>query len=312
MFFSLLLILLIFVVAMGIVWLWYFKYTANPFKALYRDAMKVMKNKDYKHASELLQASIEANPDNKDARYALGVVSLELNDLEKAAECFENVLKTSPKDFNALMKLAKTSQLQNNNDKAEELYSKALQENPNSVECQVNLGLIQMSKNNLSEALSFFEKAKEISPDNVEANFYLNKCKDEMCNYEDKQEGQKIIDEYLKLADSKELPLDYYITLTKAQAKMGQLEDALKSCQKALVKNSEDAEAHKLLGLMQLVKKDLVGAKNSLSTALNLKAKNQEVHELLSYVLCQQNDRCLMKKCREKYKELTTKIAVPK
>lgn len=131
---------------------------------------------------------------------------------------------------------------------------------------------------------------------------------DELCNYNDQEEGQNIIDNYLKIASESDLPLEFNISIATAYAKIGDLEQSNEYCQKALLLNSEDIEGYKLLGLIQLAKRNFVATKVTLSTALHLQPKNKELHDILSYALCQQLDNCPLDKCRETYNELMKKF----
>lgn len=302
------LMIIIFSVFLGLIWVWFFKNEAGYLSRLYMEGLNAIEKHDYSRAKDSFLKLNIINPNYEDTKYKYGFVLLKLKEYPAAKDCFEQILKASPKHFDALFGLAQVFQFQKNYDKAEELYYKALKEHEKSLECYFNLGLIFYNQKDFTKAMEFFEKAKEISPEDARVLFYINKCSDELCDYETEEEPQTIIEEYLRIADEPDLPIEFNISLAKAYAKTGQINEALIYCQNSLVINTEDVESYKLLGLLQFLKKDFVGAKNNLSTALHLQSKNKEVHEILSYVLCQQKDKCSAKKCREKYHDLIKKF----
>jgi len=256
--------------------------------------------------------AIDAKPDFKDAIFWLGLSYLEIKDEQKAKESFEQALKLNPKDFHALFNIARTLQAQNCYDQARDFYNRAIKENAKNPDCYFNLGIMAFEENKYPEALDLFQKAQELSPNNGAISFYIAKCKDETCSYNPREEGQSVIDEYLKVTALENVPLSFDITLAKAYAKTGQIDLALEYCKKALATNDKDVEGYKLLGLLQLVKNNLTEAKNTLSTAISLEANNEEAHDILSYVLCQNEDMCIAQKCRLKYKEIIKKTITHK
>lgn len=303
-----LVILVVFAALFTVIWIWFFKSESPQGENFYKSGEHAFEEGDYKKAKELLSKAVLADPKLDDAKYNLGVSHLELKEYDDAKKCFEQVLKSSPKDFNALLNMGKALQYQNDYDGAAEYYEKAIQENDESAECHLGLGRAYFEKKDYTKALEFFKNAVELSPDDVQALFYIAKCKDELCDFDKEGDSESVIAEYSKIAGSPDLPPEYNTTMALAYAKTGKIEEATEYCRKALAINAEDVEAHKLLGLLQFITKDLIGAKSSLSIALSLKPKDEEAHEVLSYVLCQQTDACAVKKCREKYYELIKKF----
>lgn len=305
-------ILFVFIIAFLGVWIWYFKHEMANHQNFYALGMTSFQKNEYEKAKDLFLKALEVRPNFKEAQYRLGLVFLKQNDYANAKSCFEKALKSAPKDFDTLFNFAFTLQMQNAYEEAKELYNKALKSNSKDPDCYFNLGFITFNQGDLQKALELFSKAKELAPGNTQIAFYVVKCKDAMCNYETPEEGQAVINEYLQMADLPNLPDSYEPALSRAYAKNGQLDEALATCQKCLVKQSENVECYTLLGLIQLLKKDLVGAKATLATALSLQTNSNEIHEILSYTLCQQKNNCALQKCREKYMELVKKFVKTK
>ena len=290
------------------VWFWFYKNETLSCKDFYKQGMKAFKNKNYEKAKDLFSQAFSLDFKFENVEYMLGVSLLSSGDCDNARKCFENILNSSPQNFNALFSMAQIMQKDKNYNEAEEFYNKALAENDKDSECYFNLGIISYKKQDYAKALELFEKTKELSPKNIQASSYITMCQGELCNFEREKFYKNIIKEYTKIAGRKDLPKEFGISLAKVYAKAGEANKALSACKKILASDSENVETYKLLGLIQLIKKDFTEAKNALSTAINLQPKDREVYEILSYLLCQQKDVCDRQKCREKYYEMVKKF----
>lgn len=303
------LILILFSIVWVLTWLWFFKGTPslssfgrNLKKAIKKDIEKG----NYKNAKELLLKSPDLET-NIEAQQKLGAVHLKLNEYEEAQKCFEKILKKNPKNFEALMSLAETFKVQEQIDEAFDIYEKASKENVKDINCPLNMGEILYKRGEFEKALQVLETAKTLSPENVKILFSITKCKSELCDVDNNDECQQIFNEFNKLLGQEDLPDDFHISVAKLYAKTGQIDNAFEYCKTAVENNEENIEAYKLLGLIQLLKKDFVGAKNSLSLALNFQYNNTDIHNIFSYLLCSHEDGCEMQKCRQKYYELMRK-----
>lgn len=303
---SIFLILIVFSAVLFLVWFWFYKGLGSFGKNLKKAIKKDFEKGNFKKVKELLlkDSDLENNLDNI---YQLGSVHLKLNEYEDAIVRFNEVLKKNPKHFDALMGIAQSYQHQEKYAEAMEAYDKASKENVKDFNCPLNMGEILFETGDYSKALEVLEKAKELFPENVKILFTIAKCKSELCNIDNEEEYQAVFDELNKLADNEDLPEEFDITIAKLYAKTGQLDDAFYHCKHATEKNEENIEAYKLLGLIQLLKKDFSGAKNSLTVALNFQSNNDEIHRLFSYLLCSHEDGCAMQKCRQKYYDLIRK-----
>jgi len=299
-----LLILIGFSIILAVVWAWFFKNERAFCEKLYSAGVKAFEELKFQKAKTFFSKINSINPSYKDVTYKLGLTCFELLEYDKATTYFESVIKITPKNFDALFHLALSFQLQELYDKAEEAYKKALKENEKSGDCLFGLGFICYKQTKYKEAIEFFENAKETFADKVKLDFYINKCHDELTTYDEDSQSAKIIEEYLKIANEPKLPKEFNISLAFAYAKTGQIPQALEYCKKSLLENPEDIESYKLLGLIQLVQQDYVATKSTISTALHLQPNNKELHNILSYVLCQQIDNCELQDCRNKYHEL--------
>lgn len=305
---SILVIFIIFVVGITIAWFWYFQKEKPSSEILYKEGLKALKKNNIEKAEKLLLKSAESPSASKDTLYQLGLVYLKSGKYEEAKEMFEKVLKLSPKDFGALFNMGVVLQNQQSYEQANDYYIRALKENPDDGECNLNFAIMNFEQKNYDVATEYFEKSANLLPEEMKptASFHLLKCKNEDPKIETDEEQKTIIEEYLEFetTNSQNLPKDFHISVAKAYAKGGKIKEAFERCQKSLEIDSNNIDTYKQMALMQLIKKDFVGAKKTLSTALSLQPKDEELHNLLSYVLCQQSNICEAKKCREKYQEL--------
>lgn len=300
---QIILILSIFTILLALVWKWFFESAKAPVDDSFRLSKKAFKNGDYKKVKELLESSAAS----KESKFILGLSQLKLGELDAAKESFEQVLKAAPKNMEAMLNLAQVHQKQKNYDEALDTYNKVLSENKDNLDSLLNIGLINFEKGKVNDALEYLEKAKELSPDNAQVLFSIAKCKGAMCDLDNEEACKEALEEYAKIENNPNLPPEYDSDLAKLYAKSGNLDKAFECCQKILLKESENNEIYKLLGLVQFIKKDFESAKITLSTAINLKPDDVEAHNILSYVLCQNEDVCLRDKCREKYYEVIKK-----
>ena len=311
MFISIFIILCLFVIAISAAWIWFFEREKPSYERLYKEGLKELHKNNYEKAAKIFANALELQPNYNDALYQLGLVNLKMGKYDEAKENLAKVLKNSPKDFGALFNMGVILQNQESYDEAKEFYLKALKENPNDGDCNYNFGKLNLLQKNYDVAKEYLEKSAQTLPDihKSAVDFSLIQCKEEALMGEMAEVQDSLIEEYLKFEkdNAGNLPHDFHISLAKTYAKSGRMKESFDRCQKSLELNSEDVEAYKQMALMQLLKKDMVGAKKTLSTALNLQPKNEELHNLLSYVLCQQTNMCAAKKCREKYHEMIKK-----
>lgn len=298
-----LIILIMFSIIWASVWIWFFKGGKFFGRKVRKAFNRAFELGNYKKAKSLLLRMSDLNK-NPETKFKLGIVHLKLNEYEDAKNCFEQVLKISPKNFDALVNLAQVLQSQKEYDEAVKIYTDAIQQNDKDINCYLNIGLIHAEQGNYDNALKILEKAKELFPEDVQILFNIVKCKSELCDIENDSECQQIINEYTELMNKDNLPKDFHFSFAKMQARIGNIDEALELCKNAVKTNETDMEAYKLLGLMQLVKKDFSEAKNSLSMALNFEENNSETHHLFSYLFCSHEDGCALQKCRKKYYEL--------
>lgn len=308
MFFGLILLIILFSIVFAFVWVWFFKNETLSAEQLNKKGMKAFKRKHYNEAKDFFLEVFALEPEFKNIDLNLAFSFFELGEDEIAKEYFTKILENTPENFDSLLCMAKLMHKEGNYEKAEEFYSKAIEVNPKSWECLFNLGILTYKKHEYNDAWTLFKNAGKLVPKNVQVLCYITMCEAELYDLSQKSKYKSIMYKYKKVIHKKGLPAELGISLAKVYAKTGQIDKALTACKKVLKSEAEDIEVYKILGLIQLIKHDFVGARNTLSTALHLQPKNKEIHEILSYLLCQQSNDCERENCRLKYYEMVQKF----
>lgn len=282
----------------------------NSREAKYNLALTFIELNDYDKAIKCFEDLLELDPNDFDAQYNMGLVYFRAGDYLNAKKCFEKILETEPRDFNTLFNLALTYQMQQSYEDAQEFYAKALKENEKDADCYFNLGLMAFDTNEYQKALELFEQANGRSFGRTDIMFSILRCKDELCKYETEEEGQDIINQYIKISKYPDLPLDFDVFWARAYAKIGQIDKAYEICNRALVSSPNDALVYRVLGLIKLVKNELEEAKSALLKAIDLDIYNPEGYNILAYVFLQQDNAVEYVTFKTKYKELMAENTV--
>lgn len=250
---------------------------------LYKKGIEELEHSNYKQAIKLFLRAIAKKSDFFEALLRLGLLYFKLHDYDAAKNCFEKIIETNPDSFIATYNLALTLQMLKLNEESITYYRKAISLNDKDMDSYFNLGIMSFEKKNYLEALGLFEKAHLLSPNQTATLFYIVKCKDELCMYETSEEGQEIIDSYMKISSKNDVPKECYTAITKAYAKMGNIKDAMEFCKKSLQLNPEDSEGYKLYGLMSIINNDILSAKTNLLIAMQLDPGNEEIYDIMKY-----------------------------
>ncbi len=228
------------------------------------------------------------------------------NDYEKAAIRYKDLLERSFKDEAVLKAYAGFMKKTNNLEIAKDFYLKAYKIRKDS-DCALNIGLINFEEKSFSEALGYFKKAAASSSKNFIAKLYIAKCEEnlyEMTSFADDKKLKEILKIYKDLQKNKNIKIDAMVGAARIYAKLGKVEKTVEQCEKTLMHNPNNVECLNLLGLAYLILKKIPESKEKLNRVLKIEKNNAETHELLSFVLCQYDNRCLLKKCREQYYQI--------
>lgn len=311
-----LILLLLFIITFVLIWSWFFKNEQLFCEKLYVLGGDALNAKNYKRARSYFHKILTTISDYKDTQFKISICYIELQKYEDAEIYLKQAVKADPKDFIALYMLAQTLVKQNKAEEAQAAYKDGLKIDSQSLECNKELGLLMYSQKDFQNALVYLTTAKDLlnrqEPDKElrqknELAYYILRCEDELCDDENIEQKVNIINKYIEIGNLGDVPREFDFVVAKAYSKIGDLEQTEKYGNRALKFNPENIENYKLLSVLQLVKKDYEAAKTTLTKALNLQPKNDELHEIMSYVVCHQVENCNISRCRKKYFELVDK-----
>lgn len=249
----------------------------------YNNALEAFNENNYSLAKSLLLKSLNRKRSYPLAKQLLCLVYLKLEDYNTAKKYLEEIINSNPENFESIYNLALTLQMQGNDEEAKKFYKMALNIDSKDYDTYFNLGTIEFNNNNYNEAKNYFEKANAINPSISASKFYIIKCQDELCSYDNDVAEEEIIDSYLKMEGRENLPIDYYISLALACAKHGDIDKAEKYAIKSTETNPDDTKAYRLLAVIYIIKKDSINAENNISIAIQLDANNKEGYNLVRY-----------------------------
>ncbi len=159
-------------------------------------------------AEQIYRQILNADPNNADAYYFLGVIALQVGKFDIAIQFIKKAIQIIPNIPVCYSNLGIALKGLGRVDEAIANYKKAISINPDFADAHNNLGIALKSLGRLSETIASYKKAISINPDYADAHSNLSGT----------------------LRD------------------LGRLDEAISSCQKAISINPDFAEAHCNLG----------------------------------------------------------------
>ncbi len=123
---------------------------------------------EYDAAKMICQRRLVENPDEDDALYLLGTVSLMAGAYSAGLLPLGRLVEINPEHLNALINLGNCYLALRRLSEAYECFQKVLSQDQKNVSALNNLGAICMDRKKYQEALGFFEKAAKRVPGDVE------------------------------------------------------------------------------------------------------------------------------------------------
>ena len=179
-------------------------------------------------------------PDDPEIYYNLGIQYEKLKDFESAKEAYEKAVAISPQEdfyYNLGEVLVNLKEW----DRAIEAFKTVLKKDPEDGNCYFNLGVCYYNKDEINLATDNFQKAVEINPKDIYAYFYLGAI------YQNSSLTNFAVENYNKVL---EISPDYswaYFNLAAIAYKNNNLDDAKAFLLKTIRYNPSDIEAYKLL-----------------------------------------------------------------
>ncbi len=200
-------------------------------------ARSLMAQAKYASAFQELRRALRADPNNVDALYYLGQVSVIMSQLE-----FQQLYAMAPDSARVHQLLAESHRAQEKLDEAEKEYQAALKANPQLVEVLVALGNLTRSKFQFEEAISYYAGALEIEPGNYDAAYGLG------ASYLYKQEAPKAIRYFRRALSVDPQSSACRLALGDALLRDGQASEAATELKAAIALEPKMRQAYTLLG----------------------------------------------------------------
>ncbi len=143
-----------------------------------------LQQKKYEPAIELLEKSLNINPNNPELLYNLGFVYHNSEKKEKAVQYYTKVLSLIPDHPNTLNNIALIYIEDNQWKKAKETLQQCIIHNPHFTLAYANYGDILYTENQLEEALYYYDKGLETNTNHIGLCIALSTLYSEMKKFE--------------------------------------------------------------------------------------------------------------------------------
>ncbi len=192
-----------------------------------------------------LKTAVSLAPQNAQSQNNLGAVQQRLGLLDDAVQSFTTALSIDPHYANANNNLGAAMQRLGRLDDAIDCYRRALAAKPDYPEAQNNLGAALRDSGHLEQAVQCFRKALEKEPEYAEAYNNLGATLQDLGRVESAMECFQAA---LSICSTYG---DAQFNLSGALKRLGRLDEAAESYRKTITLDPDNAEAHRLLSMIQ-------------------------------------------------------------
>ena len=259
---------------------------------------------EYRQAIKELTAILQAQPNNLRVRDYLGLMFEEMKDVDRARQAYEANLNRDPTFYDSLLHLGVLSYRLKQYEKAIPLLKQVTKLNPKRLESYLLLGLTYMQTEQYQLARSVLEKGIQQNPDNADLHFNLGTAYDKLDRFDDVvREMERTLQLSPDYADSlnylgysyadrdmypqKALELTgravelkpdngYYVdSFGWAQFKVGQIEKAMKTIERAASLVGDDPVIFEHLGAIYIKRQEFDKAKEAWARSIALDSSNR-------------------------------------
>ncbi len=231
--------------------------------------------KKHSNAISLFKKAINIDSKNKEALNNLGLSLFNLKNFHEAEICFLKVLKIE-KNINTLSNLAIVFKEQKKYKKSIAALKQAIEISPDSFHLYNNLGTILMSMNNFEEAIIYFKKSIKIKPDYVDA---LNNIGIAYFNLRNFVKSVKFFERSISIDQNNSKSLYNFANVLK---ELSRFDESIGFYKKAINIDPNFADALNNLGLVLIQLKKFDEAISYLNKSLQLKKNTEVLNNLLS------------------------------
>jgi Flp pilus assembly protein TadD/peroxiredoxin len=138
-------------------------------EAYYNLGTLSLRRNDFEQARQYLKQTLKLKPDYPEAWNNLGMMDAQQGRAEEAIRDFEQSLRLRPDYATALLNLGNVYRRQGSPDKAQECLTKALALQPDDPEVSYSLGMLCAQQNQADRAAQYLRRAIDLRPDYAEA-----------------------------------------------------------------------------------------------------------------------------------------------
>lgn len=226
--------------------------------------------KDYDRAIQMYQANVQMDPTFFDSILHLGFVSYRLKRNEEALSYLEEAVKLNPKRPEPYLLLGLTYFQMEKYQEAKAKLEEGIHQDPSNAELHFNLGTAYDKLNHFDEVVREMEQTLELDPEHADALNYLG------YSYADRGiKGEKALSLTQRAVALKPHNGYYVDSLAWALYKLGRIDEALETIQRAVSLVSDDPVIYEHLGEIFLRREERDKARAAWLHSLQLDSTNE-------------------------------------
>jgi len=230
--------------------------------------------KDYERAIQTYQTNVQMDPTFFDSLLHLGFVSYRLKRNDEALAFLEKAVTLNPKRTEPYLLMGLTYFQMNEYLQAKIKLEEGLRQDPSNVELHFNLGTAYDKLDRFDEVVREMEQALELDPDHADALNYLG------YSYADRGIHVEKAVSLTQRAVALKPHNGYYVdSLGWALYKIGRIEEALETMQRAVLLVSDDPVIYEHLGEILLLKEERDKAREAWVHSLQLDSTNETLKQ---------------------------------
>jgi Flp pilus assembly protein TadD/peroxiredoxin len=204
-----------------------------------------LKRNDPNHARQSLEQAVKLRPDYPEAWNNLGMIAAQQNQPDEAVRNFQQALLLRPGFATALLNLGNVYRRQGDFALAEQSLRQALAAQPDDPEVNYSLGMLCAEQNQMQAAKEYLGKAVALRPDFPQA---LNNLGVLLVHMQDYALAEQQFRTCMRLAPDFDQP---YLNLASLYAMQGEADQAKAVLQELLRMQPDNRSAQQALGMLQ-------------------------------------------------------------
>jgi len=213
--------------------------------AYYNLGTLTLRRNDFDQARQYLEQTLKLRPDYPEAWNNLGMIAAQQGQVEDAIRNFQQSLSLRPNYATALLNLGNVYRRQKLFDKAQDCLKRALALQPDDPEVSYSLGMFYAQQNQMQAASEYLQRAIELRPDYAEA---LNNLGIVFVRQQDYPKAEEQFKSSIRVAPGFD---QSYLNLARLYAMRGNKDKAMEVLQELLRVQPKNAGARQAMELLQ-------------------------------------------------------------